>query len=149
MRRGGGAAPPRTVGTQGGGDGKVLAEKSDRSEVQWSSAAPGSLTGRVSDDCRLSKRVGDWESSVLGTACPAGHDVAQAAASPGGSRRGQACTWWRGQAGPSESLVMLPQPGLQKLVRQVVSRDDPNDLGRGKKKTQVTCRVAPLGQERE
>lgn len=44
---------------------------------------------------------------------------------------------------------MLPQPGLQKLVRQVVSRDDPNDLGRGKKKTQVTCRVAPLGQERE
>lgn len=26
---------------------------------------------------------------------------------------------------------MLPQPGLQELIRQVVSCNDPHDLGRG------------------
>lgn len=34
---------------------------------------------------------------------------------------------------PSDGLVVLPQSGLQKFERQVVSGDDPNDLGRGGK----------------
>lgn len=46
------------------------------------------------------------------------------AAPPGGSGRR-----WAGHAGLSDGLVVLPQSGMQKLVRQVVPGDDPNDLG--------------------
>lgn len=49
---------------------------------------------------------------------------------------------------PSDGLVVLPQPGLQTLVGQVVSSDDPNDLGQGEKDP-VTCRANPPGQGRE
>lgn len=34
-----------------------------------------------------------------------------------------------GEAECSDGLVVLPQPGLQEFVCQVVSGDDPNDLG--------------------
>lgn len=39
---------------------------------------------------------------------------------------------WAGgsQAQLSEGLVMLPKPGLQELIRQVVSSDDPHNLGK-------------------
>lgn len=39
---------------------------------------------------------------------------------------------------------MLPQTGLQELVRQVVPGNDPHDLGK-EKKTHVTCTVKPTG----
>lgn len=42
----------------------------------------------------------------------------------------------------SEGLVMLPKPGLQELIRQVVSCDDPHDLGQGEN-TQVTRVSSP------
>lgn len=41
--------------------------------------------------------------------------------------------WQWGRAEPSDRLVVLPQSGLQELVRQVVSGDDPNNLGQGGK----------------
>lgn len=46
---------------------------------------------------------------------------------------------WAGcsRAQLSEGLVMLPQPGLQELSRQVVSCNDPHDLEQGEN-TQVT-----------
>lgn len=37
--------------------------------------------------------------------------------------------WQWGRAEPSDGLVVLPQSGLQEFVRQVVSGDDPNNLG--------------------
>lgn len=37
------------------------------------------------------------------------------------------------RARPSDGLVVLPKAGLQKFERQVVSGDDPDDLGRGEK----------------
>lgn len=41
---------------------------------------------------------------------------------------------WAGgsRAQLSEGLVMLPKPGLQELIRQVVSSDDPHNLGKEK-----------------
>lgn len=44
---------------------------------------------------------------------------------------GQAGTWQGARTGQSDGLVVLPQSGLQKFVRQVVSCDDPNNLGQG------------------
>lgn len=56
--------------------------------------------------------------------------------------------WRRGHTGLSDGLVMLPQPGLQEFVGQVVSSDDPNDLGQGGKDPRH-CRANLLGQERK
>lgn len=46
---------------------------------------------------------------------------------------------WAGfsRAQLSEGLVMLSQPGLQELIRQVVSCNDPHNLGHGEN-AQVT-----------
>lgn len=75
--------------------------------------------------------MGDWEPSLgLGTSKGAGHL--------------QRHLWvWAGcsRAQPSEGLVMLPQPGLQELLRQVVPCNDPHDLGQGEN-TQVTMGTA-------
>lgn len=45
--------------------------------------------GKVFDDCRLSKRVGDWGSSVPGNSPASCGGGARAAAPQGGFRRGQ------------------------------------------------------------
>lgn len=67
---------------------------------------------------------------------------------PGSPRTGRAGVWQRGRTGLSDGLVMLPQPGLQEFVGQVVSSDDPNDLGQGGKDPRHR-RANLLGQQRK
>lgn len=101
------------------------------------------------DDWRLSERVGEWESSVSWNS--PSRPRRQSTSEPPLPRHLWDRAGWRVAARPpepSDGLVVLPQPGLQTLVGQVVSGDDPNDLGQGEKDP-VTCRANPPGQGRE
>ena len=86
------------------------------------------------DDRGLSERVGEWESSVSWDSPrrPWRRSTSEPPP-PRNSGTGRAGVWWRGRAGPSDGPIVLPQPGLQEFVGQVVSSDDPNDLGQGGK----------------
>ena len=95
---------------------------------------PGSLTAKCSMTVGFPSEWVTGDLPCPGTVWPAVVAEPELLPSKAASGEGSRHAAVRLSLSPlSEGLVVLPQPGLQKLVRQVVSCDDPHDLGPGRK----------------